>query len=784
MANTEITKKNKEIVPKENKVKTTKKNLEVNTTTGDKKKAVKLSPKKETPEKAIKSTPKKKVPKRKIVNNSIILEKEIGNVSVISNNILENFENNEYLEQNIETEVSSYNDLEHSNILEPEKGVVIVTESTDILKNQNMYTAKYAHVIEQETIVNNIQTNQEEQLIEKQKEDIIKTEENELVDTPNAKILLALNVDPKIVKIMSSKYNMVKKFTTENIAELCAGKNYYITGFLKDEQFYLITLFVATRFFNKSISYGRPTFPSVLIVADNDKKVLEQHNLFKQTVSTLGIKVLSIYSNTDMEKSQKNLTNSFDICIIEQYKLAEIINNKLLNLDKLRILVTLGLDDIISNNEDLSVKKILASTATNVQKVYFAPANTEASKNFIISLPDDIIKLDVDILDWCKNNISKQQIYALPAIQKFSMLMHIINNNTERPVIVFANTWRVAEWLCYKFIKNNKKADVLTNPLTELIRKNLFKKLNNKELDVLILTDVCVDTLPIAGSALIVSFDVPEDVDNYLKRTNLLQKDFVDVSHVILVCEDYGFYMKNINKMLELKIVNLEIPAVINDFKDLSDFPFDQRGKVKPIWLAGYSEIKEDNYLSEQVSTTDYIGSHRRRDRLDAKDLKRMQHKKGIETPIVNQNSVVNSAEMTERKILKPKHVIYKTPIVSNTQSKETNKKLFTNNINKETHHRRDDRAKDAIEQAITAARFAAEKALRKTQPPVENIKNMLLENHIFHKATEQIELIINVVQEKTEEKLGSKLPFVSRLLKNIKTVVSDFNEKNKKNKK
>jgi hypothetical protein len=210
-----------------------------------------------------------------------------------------------------------------------------------------------------------------------------------------------------------------------------------------------------------------------------------------------------------------------------------------------------------------------------------AEVNSKFVQNFVFMTPRRIWLYDVATDSQTTSHIP-QLILSVSAEEKFQVLHGILKSENPFLAVVFVNTKLVGDWLSYKLVKNDYKVAQLTDELSPPDKAKLLELIENNKVDVVVATDKYAKNLGLPNVKKVFNFDVPEIVDNYFYRINRDQgfRQAVPKS-VTLVCEDYGFHMKEIEASTTQKL-NYQTPdSSLFQFQDLSDSPLDSQGRVK-----------------------------------------------------------------------------------------------------------------------------------------------------------------------------------------------------------
>lgn len=376
--------------------------------------------------------------------------------------------------------------------------------------------------------------------------------------------------------------------------------------------------------------------------------------------------------------------------------LLNFIKNEDFKISHFKLLTVHELHAFEGDDKD-ALNTVLDSIAdSHMQKILISYQNTPQVREMAFKYLED-----PEIFSFLSNAISdqypRQFAHALEATKKFQVLLGYLKTYKPRAALVVANTRTVAEWIAFKLHGNNIKVSLLTSPLSPYANRLKFlDSIVKGEMNVFVATDDAVKNFGIEGLHCIYHFDLPENPRLFIDRLNKLIGARNPIS-IAFVCEDYGFNMGKIEDTLGFKI-RVTIPDKnFFNFKDTSEYPLETSGRVKAIGQQvpessqAQSASQENTEKSEQMLTG-----------------KTEQAK--TEQTITSKPEQVKTEQKFDKHIDKhPGKAASQDENRTNArQQKHTPRTAYQPDTSKFV--RRDERAREAVADAVLAARMAEEK--------------------------------------------------------------------------
>jgi len=158
-----------------------------------------------------------------------------------------------------------------------------------------------------------------------------------------------------------------------------------------------------------------------------------------------------------------------------------------------------------------------------------------------------------------------QIYYDVENNQKFSLLVHFLKNESSKLVMVFCNTQRNTD-----FVANNLKAAginavAIHGGYSQNKRSRTMQQFHEKDIHVLVCTDVAARGLDIKDVSHIYNYDIPHDDKEYVHRIGRTARAGEEGKAVsLLVQRDY----ENFQKVLNNRSINIE-RGLVPDFQPI-----------------------------------------------------------------------------------------------------------------------------------------------------------------------------------------------------------------------
>ncbi|MDR2051193.1 MAG: DEAD/DEAH box helicase [Deltaproteobacteria bacterium] len=232
---------------------------------------------------------------------------------------------------------------------------------------------------------------------------------------------------------------------------------------------------------------------------------------------TRGLSILPIYGGQPLDRQFRALSRGAQIVVGTPGRLLDHLERKTLDLSALNLLVLDEADEMLDMGFREDIERILKAAAPECQKVCFSA-----------TMPRNILELirtylrEPEIIRIARKEISvpgiEQFYYEVYPHQKNEALCLLLESRESRKSIVFCSTKLGVDELATKLLARGYQADSLHGNLNQAQRDRAMNRFRNGETELLIATDVAARGLDVNDVDLVINFDIPLDVENYVHR--------------------------------------------------------------------------------------------------------------------------------------------------------------------------------------------------------------------------------------------------------------------------
>ena len=232
-----------------------------------------------------------------------------------------------------------------------------------------------------------------------------------------------------------------------------------------------------------------------------------------------GVSSIPVYGGGDgatWDQQRKALEQGADIIIATPGRLIALLAGDTVNLNHLKHLVLDEADRMLDMGFFDDIVRIISYLPKERQTLLFSatmPPKIRQLANKILRNPAEI---NIAIAKPAAG--IRQEAFVVYDSQKEALLKHILVNYPWKSAILFASRKETVKKLDALFRKSNIEAKAFHSDLEQPEREEIMRAFKNKQLRLLIGTDVLSRGIDVEGISMVINWDVPPDPEDYVHR--------------------------------------------------------------------------------------------------------------------------------------------------------------------------------------------------------------------------------------------------------------------------
>ena len=264
-----------------------------------------------------------------------------------------------------------------------------------------------------------------------------------------------------------------------------------------------------------------------------------------------------IFGGVNQKPQVSKIRSGIDILIATPGRLLDLENQRLLSLRNVEILVLDEADRMLDMGFQRDINKIMNLLPSKRQNLLFSATFSKEIKRLAKGILNDPAMVETSPQNTTVEAIV-QYVYNVDKNKKSSLIIQLIKEGNWKQVLVFTRTKHGANNLCKKMIKSDISAAAIHGNKSQGARTRALAGFKDGSVEILVATDIAARGLDIPLLPHVINFELPNIPEDYVHRIGRTGRAGAKGEAISLVCIDEKQYLKDIEKL-----VNLRIPSKI-----------------------------------------------------------------------------------------------------------------------------------------------------------------------------------------------------------------------------
>ena len=277
----------------------------------------------------------------------------------------------------------------------------------------------------------------------------------------------------------------------------------------------------------------------------------------RESVYTYGkytsITSTAVFGGAKIFPQKSKLKKGLDILVATPGRLLDLVNQKAVKLDKVQILVLDEADHMLDMGFIHDIKKIIGMTPPERQNLLFSATFSPEIKKLAQSLGSDLVEIAAQSPNTTVNSIT-QVVYHVDKDKKSALLSHLIESEQWPQALVFSRTKHGSEKIAKQLNADGIQTATIHGDKTQGARTRALREFKEKDVRVLVATDVAARGIDISNLPFVVNYDMPTYPNDYIHRIGRTGRAGQEGTAISFMSIDEHKFLRGIEGLLKSKI--------------------------------------------------------------------------------------------------------------------------------------------------------------------------------------------------------------------------------------
>ncbi|HEY0047533.1 MAG TPA: DEAD/DEAH box helicase [Flavobacterium sp.] len=269
------------------------------------------------------------------------------------------------------------------------------------------------------------------------------------------------------------------------------------------------------------------------------------------------LRQLTVFGGVSQIPQVDQLRKGIDILIATPGRLLDLHKQGFIDLDHLHTLILDEADQMLDMGFINDVKKIVKLTPNNRQTLLFSATMPMAIRELAEMFLKNPAKVEVTPVSSTAETV-EQRVYFVDKGDKRKLLYHLIRNENISDVLVFSRTKHGADNVVKALRKQGVAAEAIHGDKSQNARQRVLESFKNKEVGVLVATDIAARGIDIDQLPYVINFDLPNIPETYVHRIGRTGRAGNGGIAISFCGRDEETYWKDIQKLIKVKVQQID----------------------------------------------------------------------------------------------------------------------------------------------------------------------------------------------------------------------------------
>jgi len=352
--------------------------------------------------------------------------------------------------------------------------------------------------------------------------------------------------------------------------------------------------------------------PQALILCPTRELCLQIANdLKKYSKNIPNVHVVAVYGGASISDQLRQIRRGVQIVVATPGRMLDIIGRKAIDFSGVRYVVLDEADEMLNMGFQEDINDILATTPEEKKTWLFSATMPAEVRRIAKKYMTDPFELTVGTKNTGNANIDHEYYIVRPR-DKYAAFKRIVDLNPEIFGIVFCRTKIETQEIAESLIKDGYNADSLHGDLSQQQRDKVMKRYRERNLQLLIATDVAARGIDVNDVTHVINFSLPDEIENYTHRSGRTARaGKTGVSISLITSKELG-KIRQIERVIGKQFVKAEIPsgfdvcekqlfAIVHKVKAV-EVNEDQIGQYLPRILDDFADFSKEDVIKHFAS--------------------------------------------------------------------------------------------------------------------------------------------------------------------------------------
>ncbi len=278
------------------------------------------------------------------------------------------------------------------------------------------------------------------------------------------------------------------------------------------------------------------------------------------------ISSITVYGGSDgaaFDKQKNALKNGVDVVIATPGKLLTHLSLGYVKLDHLQHFVLDEADRMLDMGFFEDIMRIASFLPAERQNLLFSATMPTKIRQLAKTILKEPAEINIALSKPAAGVL--QAAFVIYHTQKLPLLEHLLKAKKVGSLIVFCARKTTVKEIGKALQSLDYDIAAMHSDLEQSEREDILRKFRNKQLQILVATDILSRGIDVEDIELIINYDVPHDAEDYVHRVGRTARADKKGAAFTFISEDDQYAFAGIERLIEMTITKAKLPEYLGE---------------------------------------------------------------------------------------------------------------------------------------------------------------------------------------------------------------------------
>jgi ATP-dependent RNA helicase DeaD len=300
--------------------------------------------------------------------------------------------------------------------------------------------------------------------------------------------------------------------------------------------------------------------PQGLVICPTRELCLQISKDIESYSKFLDCRTVAVYGGTDIRKQITDIKRGAHVIVATPGRLMDLVKRKAIQLQHIDYVILDEADEMLNMGFKEDIDLILEQTPPTKNVWLFSATMPKEVARISQSYQTDPLEVSIGHKNQTNENID-HIYYSVMERDRYGAVKRLIDFNPDIYGLIFCRTRHETATVAEKLSREGYNAEPLHGDLSQAQRDRVMDRFRNKDLQILVATDVAARGLDIDDITHVINYNLPDDIENYTHRSGRTARAGKKGESLVLINTRENGKIRSIEKQMRMEFTKGTIPG-------------------------------------------------------------------------------------------------------------------------------------------------------------------------------------------------------------------------------